>query len=156
MTNQINQLPPPPPDGIIVYLYAGKVFNLTPSITVYADSHPHDREINEKDSNFPFTITPAASFKGHWESSLGNYYFTAKPTSPLKPNTTYTVTIKTNVPNYRIEGKSFSFTTPGTSSTSSQITGWQEKKQFIIPIELEMPEEVLPAVKNIKVSLLID
>ena len=150
MTNQINQLPPPPPDGIIVYLYAGKVFNLTPSITVYADSHLHNREINEKDSDFPFTITPAASFKGRWLGSTSgkyNYRFVASPTSPLKPGTTYTVTIKTNVANSNIQGKIFSFTTP---------IGWQEAKRFIIPVELEMPEEVLPAVKNIKVSLLID
>ena len=151
MTNQINQLPPPPPDGIIVYLYAGKVFNLTPSITVYADSHPHDREINEKDSNFPFTITPTASFKGRWgRSLLGKYnsYFTASPTSPLKFGTTYTVTIRTNVDNSNIKGKSFSFTTTP--------SGWQEAKQFIIPFEIEIPEEALPTVKNIKVSLLID
>ena len=141
----------PPPAGITVLtLSNGRVSSLKPLITVYASSRPNDYEYSEKDSNFPFTINPAASFKGRWIRSTHRNYsseFNANPVTPLQPNTNYTVTIKSNVPNREISGKSFSFSTP---------SSWQEKKQFIIPVELEMPEEVLPAVKNIKVSLLIE
>ncbi|MBQ7560390.1 MAG: hypothetical protein IJS99_00960 [Synergistaceae bacterium] len=142
--------PPPPPSGITVTgLNNGRVSSLTPSIKIYASSYPNNNEISEKDSNFPFTIRPAASFKGRWtrNSRDYNYKFDANPVTPLQSNTTYTVRIKSIVANSDIQGKSFSFTTP---------VSWQEKKQFIIPVDLEMPEEVLPAVKNIKVSLLIE
>ena len=38
----------------------------------------------------------------------------------------------------------------------NQSEGWKERKQFTIPFELELPEEILPVVKNIKASLLMD
>ena len=33
--------------------------------------------------------------------------------------------------------------------------GWEEKTQFVIPVGLEMPEEILPYVKKIRASLLV-
>jgi len=64
--------------------------------------------------------------------------------------TIYTVTLKEKVESISIlnGGQSFTLNIGGENY-------WEERTQFVIPVELELPEEILPVVKNIKASLLM-
>ncbi len=119
--------------------------------------------IDEKSEYFPFAISPQVSSKGQWSKSdgrnRGDYTFSVKPTS-LKMNTLYKVKTQNEFLKKLLgdaigpsageiierNKKEFSFQT---------TTGWEEKMQLIIPVELEMPEEILPYVKKIRASLLL-
>ncbi len=107
-------------------------------------------EIDEKSANFPFTISPTASFNGKWYKGSQYSHFSSRSTTNLKQGTTYTATLKEKVYGVLIPNGGKSFTLQNAKD------GWEERKQFVIPVELELPEEILPVIKNIKVSLLME
>ena len=110
--------------------------------------------LTETDPDFPFKIQPTGDFHGSWFSS----HFYARSTT-LKPGTIYTVIIKEKVNGVSISngGNGFAFQIDKNTQSSNIkiIKGWREQTQFVIPIELEMPEEILPYVKKIRASLLV-
>ena len=111
-------------------------------------NRPYSTNIKDTDINFPFRISPPTQSTGFWGANFFKAYLTR-----LILGTTYTVTIKEKVNGVSIPngGQSFTF-------QYGQILkeSWEEKMKLVIPVELELPEEILPVVKNIKASLLIE
>ena len=132
------------PSNIVLRKVGDSTATINLTLPVKNNSNP-EAVYKDNEVDFPFIITPSAGFAGRWGAF--NFYAISEH---LKPSINYTITLKEKVKGISIPngGQSFTLNVGGENY-------WEERMQFVIPVELELPEEILSVVKNIKASLLM-